>query len=606
MLNSIRKVKETVRVLGEMRHLLPALKFKMPAHDEVVSVASVFEDTVAAHPNRTMLLFEGKAWTYAEFNGLVNRFARVLQERGVQRGDSVALFMENRAEFILSFLAVLKVGASCALINNSLSGGGLAHCVEAAAANYFIVGGERTAVMDESREALAITQIESYFWFADSDTTRCPDGCVDAQAEMVAHSPENIPGTRDITAGEVAFYIYTSGTTGLPKAAIMLHRKALAAGTVLGRLGFRVKPADRLYLCLPIYHTTGLAPGLLAFIFSGGSVFLRRHFSASSFWSEVRQFQTNSFIYVGELCRYLNQQPVDPQERNNPLEKMLGNGLRPDVWDAFRTRFQVKRICEIYGSSEGNVTFANFFNKDKTIGATFAKVALVAYDQENDTIIRNAEGHCVEVAPGTPGLLLGEITNDYAFDGYTNKEASGKKVISNVLKAGDQWFDTGDLIREIDVGFALGIRHFQFVDRTGDTFRWRSENVSTNEVAEVLNQHAQIHISNVYGVEVPGAEGRAGMAALEVDSPENFDMEGFARLVDTQLPAYARPVFIRLQSSLQTTGTFKLVKTALREQAFHLDQVGQDAIYVRPPKASAYQRLDNDFYQNLCSGRAGY
>ncbi len=606
MLERIRKIKEVARVFGEMRHLLPALNFKMPAHAETVSVAGAFEDTVADHPERIMLIFEGQEWTYSEFNDSANRFARVLQARGVKRVDSVALLMENRAEFILSLLATLKVGASCALINNSLTGAGLVHCVQAAGANHIIVGDERTSVIDASREALALSDFGSYLWCSDSGTSTCPDWCVDLKAEMAGQSAENIPITREITAGEVAFYIYTSGTTGLPKAAIMLHRKALAASTVLGRLGFRVKPTDRLYLCLPVYHITGLGPGLLAFILSGGSVFLRRQFSASKFWSEVQQFKTNSFIYVGELCRYLNQQPEHPQEKNNPLEKMLGNGLRPDVWDAFKARFKVARICEIYGSSEGNVSFANFFNKDKTIGATFAKVALVAYDQENEEILRDDEGHCIEVAAGTPGLLLGEITTDYAFDGYTNKDATGKKVVQNVFKAGDQWFDTGDLIREIDVGFAFGIRHFQFVDRTGDTFRWRSENVSTNEVAEVLNQHPQIHLSNVYGVEVPGCEGKAGMVALAVESPDTFDVAGFSRLVDTELPAYARPVFIRLQGALETTGTFKLVKTELREQSFHLDQVGQDAIYVRPPKAESYQRLDDSFYQSLCSGTAGY
>ncbi len=606
MLKKIQEIKEVARVFGEMRHLLPALKFKMAAHDEKTSLATAFEDAVAAHPDRIMLIFEGQEWTYREFNGLVNRFARLLQEQGVARGDSVALLMENRAEFVLSMLAILKVGASCALINNSLSGAGLVHCVQAAGANHIIVGEERALVIDASREALGRISSGSYLWFADSGNTACPDWCVDVQARMVGQSDENISGTREITAGEVAFYIYTSGTTGLPKAAIMLHRKALAASTVLGRLGFRVKPSDRLYLCLPIYHITGLGPGLLAFILSGGSVFLRRQFSASNFWAEVQQFKTNSFIYVGELCRYLNQQPEHPQEKNNPLEKMLGNGLRPDVWDAFKARFDVPRICEIYGSSEGNVSFANFFNKDRTIGATFAKVALVAYDQENDQIIRDSEGQCIEVAAGTPGLLLGEITADYAFDGYTNKEATGKKIVENVLNPGDEWFDTGDLIREIDVGFAFGIRHFQFVDRVGDTFRWRSENVSTNEVAEVLNQHPQIQVANVYGVEVPGVEGRAGMAALAVDGSENFDLDALARLVDSALPVYARPVFIRLQRSLATTGTFKLVKTELREQGFHLDQMGDDAVYVRPPKAGSYQRLDNDFYQMLCLGTAGY
>ena len=606
MMGVLKNVREFFRVLGEARHILPALKFKMPQHDEKVSVASRFEDAVAAHPNRTMLVFEGREWTYSEFNAAVNRFARLLRDQGVKQGDSVALLMENRAEFILSFLAVMKLGAGCALINNSLTGPGLVHCVKATGAHHFILGDERSAVVEASRGELGLSDTGSYIWFADSDGGVCPDWCVDASANMEQQASDNMASTRDITAGEVAFYIFTSGTTGLPKAAIMLHRKALAASTVLGRLGFRVKPEDRLYLCLPIYHITGLGPGLLAFILSGASVFLRRQFSASKFWAEVQQFKTNSFIYVGELCRYLNQQPERPEEKNNPLEKMLGNGLRPDVWDAFKQRFGVERICEIYGSSEGNVSFANLFNKDKTIGATFAKVALVKYDQEHDEILRDANGMCMEVAAGEPGLLLGEITTDYAFDGYTNREATSKKVVTSVMDEEDQWFNTGDLVREIDVGFALGLRHFQFVDRTGDTFRWRAENVSTNEVAEILNQHPQVSITNVYGVEVPGVEGRAGMAALAVDSPGAFDLEAFASLVDRELPAYARPVFIRLQGSLETTGTFKLVKTDLREQAFHLDRVGEDVVYVRPPSGGGYQPLDQDFYQSLCRGTAGY
>ena len=602
----VSNIKEVFRVLGEARQILPALNFKMPGHEEAISLASVFEDTVAEHADRPLLLFEGREWTYSEFNAAANQLARVLQAQGVARGDSVALFMENRAEFILSLMAVLKLGAGCALINNSLSGAGLVHCVQATGARHFILGDERREVVAASRQALGLENEGAYLWFADGSGADCPDWCVDAGDGMDQQDSDNLPITRDITAGETAFYIFTSGTTGLPKAAIMLHRKALAASTVLGRLGFRVKPEDRLYLCLPIYHITGLGPGLLAFMLSGGSVFLRRQFSASNFWAEVQQYRTNSFIYVGEICRYLNQQPMRPEEQHNPLEKMLGNGLRPDVWDAFKSRFGVERICEIYGSSEGNVSFANLFNKDKTIGATFAKVALVRYDQENDEILRDASGRCMEVTPGEPGLLLGEITRDYAFDGYTNRDATAKKIVADVLKHGDQWFNTGDLVREVDVGFALGLRHFQFVDRTGDTFRWRAENVSTNEVAEVLNQHPQINIANVYGVEIEGAEGRAGMAALAVEAPDEFDLEAFTRLVDAELPAYARPVFIRLQQNLETTGTFKLVKTQLREQSYHPDQVEGDIVFVRPANGSAYQRLDESIYERLCQGTAGY
>ena len=600
------RVLEFFRVLGEARHIMPALKFKMPDHQEQISIVSVFEDVVAQHPDRLMLLFEGREWTYQAFNADVNRLAHGLAANGVTRGDTVALFMENRAEFVLSMLAVMKLGASCALINNSLSGRALAHCVKATDSKHLIFGDERTTVVDDCREDIGLPASGTYFWFKDEGDANPPEWTMDARDLMVAQPTNNLPVTREIKAGEVALYIFTSGTTGLPKAAILLHRKGLAASTVLGRLGFRVVPSDRLYLCLPIYHATGLGPGLFAFLLSGASVYLRRSFSASSFWPEVQQYQTNSFIYVGELCRYLTQQPSCAEERDNPLVKMLGNGLRPDIWDEFKNRFVVSRICEIYGSSEGNVTFANLFNKEKTIGATFAKVTLVAYDLENDQILRDENGLCIDAESGEPGLLLGEITKDYAFDGYTNKEATEQKIVVGVNAEGDRWFNTGDLVKEIDVGFALGLKHYQFVDRTGDTFRWRAENVSTNEVAEVLNQHPQIEMANVYGVEIPGVEGKAGMAALAIDKSVSFDLDHFTQLVDMELPMYARPVFLRLQRSFETTGTFKLVKTSLREEAYHPERVGDDEIYVRPPTGDAYRALDTDFYEQLRTGTAGY
>jgi len=601
-----QRVTEALRVLGEARHILPALTFKLPDHGDQQSLGRAFEDTAAAHPQRMMLLFEGRQWTYEAFNAQVNRFARVLAAHGVNRGDTVALLMENRAEFVLSMLATMKLGARCALINNSLTGRSLAHCVTATDATFFIVGDERASVVDQARSAINLPANGLYFWFADTQAVAPPDWCVDAQSLMSAQSADNLPITRDITAGEIALYIFTSGTTGMPKAAILLHRKGLAASTVLGQLGFRIVPSDRLYLCLPIYHATGLGPGLLAFILSGASVFLRRQFSASNFWRETLDYQTNCFIYVGELCRYLMQQVPSAEEQANPLTKMLGNGLRPDIWNEFKQRFGIRRLCEIYGSSEGNVTFANFFNKDKTIGATFAKVALVEYDLERDEIVRDANGRCIEAVKGEPGLLLGEITKDYAFEGYTNTEATAQKVVGHVVKEGDRWFNTGDLVREIDVGFALGLAHYQFVDRTGDTFRWRAENVSTNEVAEVINQHPEVLMANVYGVALPGVEGKAGMAALAVPSVAAFDLAALTALVDEQLPAYARPVFLRLQTTLETTGTFKLVKTALREEAFHPERVGDDVIYARPAAGGDYQIMTAAVYRQLCEGTAGY
>jgi citronellyl-CoA synthetase len=599
-------VREVLRVLGEFPHILSATTFKIPADDDPASLGSMFEDTVARYPDNIMLLFEGRQWTYSEFNAEVNQLAHLLKARGVKRGDCVAVLMENRAEFLVSLLALAKLGVPASLINNSLSGNALVHCIKETDTKRCIVGAERAEVLADVLDDLPLAREGDYFWFPDVEGYACPDWAEDLIPALADMPTDNLPVTREITAGETSTYIFTSGTTGLPKAAPQPHRKPLAAGRLMAKLGFRIKPSDRLYLCLPVYHATGLGPGFCSFIGNGGSVFLRRNFSATSFWPEVQQYQTNCFIYVGELCRYLTTQPVSEAEKNNPLVKMMGNGLRPDVWDEFKSRFGVQRICEIYGSSEGNVTFMNLLNKDRTIGTAATPVALVQYDTENDQIVRDSNGRCIEVPVGEPGLLLGEITVKTEFDGYTNPEATASKIVSNVHEDGDRWFNTGDLVRQIDVGFALGMKHFQFVDRTGDTFRWRAENVSTNEVAEVLNAHPQINMANVYGVEVPGIEGKAGMVAFDLPEGEELDLDGFQAMVERELPGYAQPVFIRVLRSVTTTVTFKLQKTDLREQAFHLDKVGGDTIYVRKPRSACYEPLEADFYQQLLAGASGY
>jgi len=602
----VAKTREVFRVLGEAVSVVPALGYKLAGDDDPISLGSVFEDTVSRYPDNIMLIFEDRQWTYSQFNGEVNQLARVLASKGISRGDTVALFMENRAEYALSMLALLKLGASGSLINNSLTGAALVHCLKATDARGCIVGAERSAVFVEVLDELNWTDGQPLLWFADGEGDEVPAWATDARTEMPSMAKTNLEVTRSIKAGETALYIFTSGTTGLPKAALVSHRKIVGAGHGVGRLGFRIKPEDRLYLCLPIYHITGMGPGFCGFISAGGSIVLRRSFSASNFWPDIQRHQANCFIYVGELCRYLTMQPPCPEEENNPLEKMLGNGLRPDVWDEFKSRFGVSRICEIYGSSEGNVSFLNILNKDRTIGAAISKVALVKYDNENDEMIRDDAGRCIEVPIGEPGLLLGEISDKTRFEGYTDRAETEKKVVRNVLESGDQWFNTGDLIRQVDVGFSLGLKHFQFVDRTGDTFRWRAENVSTNEVAEVLNRHPQIDMANVYGVEVPGAEGRAGMVAFSLEDEGKFDLSAFTQLVDEQLPPYARPVFIRVQRAMATTGTFKLLKGELREQAFDPERVDGDEIYVRLPRSKEYVCLNTGLYQKIETSDAGF
>ena len=329
--------------------------------------------------------------------------------------------------------------------------------------------------------------------------------------------------------------------------------------------------------------------GLCACIEAGSATFIRRKFSASAFWKEANKYNTTAFVYVGELCRYLSfQEPIE-EEKNNPISKMVGNGLRPDLWDCFRNRFGVERIIEIYGASEGNALFMNLLNKDQTIGMTNAKVGIFEYDVAEDTLVKDTDGRYVEVDEHQPGLLLVEIGPNAVYNGYTDKKASEAKVIQNVLVEGDRWFNTGDLVKTMDVGFSLGRIHYQFVDRVGDTFRWKSENVSTNEVAEILNSYHEVNMANVYGVKIANSEGRAGMVAFNCNI-EKFDWLSFSDFVSKKLPSYAQPVFVRIIDELETTGTFKLKKNDLREEAFHLDKVNGDLVFVKKPGKNSYER----------------
>ena len=601
----MKAVKEIFRVCQELRQVLPVLLFFKPPGDHVKeSMGRLFQETAARYHDKPAIIFEGRELTWGQFNALVNQIAHLLKQQGVKRGDAVSLLMENRIEMLASVVAVAKLGAVVGLINTSLTGGPLVHCINITESTKCLVGEEMFSRIEDVKNQLGLADSD-YLWVKDSGVNSVPAGALDVIAELDAMPTSNPPETTEILAGEKACYIFTSGTTGLPKAAVIYHRRYLSAAQPYCKVGMRAKQTDRIYLCLPLYHMTGLGPGVGASFVSGASIFLRRRFSASQFWPEVQQYQTNLFVYVGELCRYLAMHPECPEEKNNPLQTMLGNGLRPDVWDVFKDRFQVERISEIYGSSEGNATFINVLNKNRTIGTSAASIMLVKYDVDADEMMRDTKGQLMEAEPGEPGLLIAEIDDTYQFDGYKNQQASESKILRDVRKTGDSWFNTGDLIRKIDVGFTFGLPHFQFVDRVGDTFRWRAENVSTNEVGEILNASEQIEIANVYGVEVPGVEGKAGMAALTLKPGATFDDSAFSAFAQQELPAYARPVFVRIQSSAETTVTFKLFKGKLRKEAYHLDQV-EDPIYVLKPGAKAYEPLDQPFYQQIVSGQSGY
>ena len=598
-------MKEFIRMLGELKYMIPVLRYQWPQADENASLSHSFQESTNKFGERPFVYFEEETWTYSEANKAANSFARYLSSNGVKHGDKVVLFMENRPYYAISLLALNKIGAIGVLINTSLTGDPLIHCINSSNSVKCIVGAERAQPLQEVLEDINISNKDDFLWVEDTNEYTLPEWAINLKANLDFDDNENLDQTNQVTAKDVACYIFTSGTTGVPKAAILPNAKLVAAATNITMAGYRINHEDCMYNCLPLYHSTGLMLGLCAAINVGAASFIKRKFSASSFWQEANEFNTTAFVYIGELCRYLINKDPSEAELNNPIVSMVGNGLRPDVWDTFKERFDIDRIIEIYGASEGNALFMNLFNKNKTIGMTSAEVALLEYDVAEDEILKNDEGFCKKITNHDPGLLIVEIGPNAVFNGYTDKEASEKKILRDVFKVGDAWFNTGDLIKTVDVGFAFGKEHYQFVDRVGDTFRWRSENVSTNEVGEILNGYKDVNMANVYGVKVPGCEGRAGMAAFSLEDFEGFNWLEFSEYVENNLPKYARPIFIRIIQEMDTTGTFKLKKNELRDDAFNINKV-EDKVFCLKPSSNIYERLDGNWLDKINSEEAGY
>lgn len=588
-------------LLGDLKVLYQAATTKPPSAETVGSLPLIVEDHAQKHPDEPALIHDDETVSWRELNQRANRVAHTLARHGVSKGDCVSLFMENRIEFVASLLGIGKLGAAAGLINTNLTRQPLIHCISLIDSKKCIVGEELCERLNEVRDELDLKDGEDFLFVRDNGSSPLPNWALELDPEDDSIDDDNLPETRHVTLGDTACYIFTSGTTGMPKAAVVSYKRILPTAGMSADMLLRLKKSDRMYNCLPLYHGTGLMVGLAAAFHVGASTVIRRKLSVTAFWDDIRKYNCTSFVYIGEFIRYLMNQPEQSSDANNPVRTIVGNGLRPDIWHQFKRRFNIERIGEFYGASEGNGGFANVFNKDCTVGLGIAPVALVEYDVANDEIVRDETGFCKQVPDGESGLLLIKITPRSQFEGYTSEDATEKKILSNVLEDGDCYFNSGDLMKTVDVGFAFGQKHYQFVDRIGDTFRWKSENVATNEVSEIINQFPDIVFSVVYGVEIPGTDGRAGMAAVVFKdgvTSEKFDMVGFSAHLNENLPGYARPLFLRILKEVPTTTTHKLQKNELRDEAFHLNQV-PDELFVMRPGETVYTRLDSDFYDRI-------
>ncbi|MFC0438658.1 long-chain-acyl-CoA synthetase [Kutzneria buriramensis] len=527
------------------------------------SVGHVFQRVAHRHPERPFLRFEDTELSYGQANLWVNRYAAVLNAHGVRPGRTVGILAENRPETLLAVLAVVKLGATAGMLNHHQRGDVLNHSQKLLDSTVLVVGSE----CREALESLPSEEIRGKVLCLPDGDDALP-GYLDMDEAAISADDHDPVQTPLIHARDKAFYIFTSGTTGLPKASSMSHFRWLKAMTGLGHLGVRLTSGDTLYCCLPLYHNNALTVSLSSVLGAGATLALGRNFSASRFWDDIERTRATAFCYIGELCRYLLNQPVRPNERTHRVRVVVGNGLRPEIWDEFTQRFGIGRVAEFYGASECNLAFINALNIERTAGLCPLPYAVVAFDADTGQPSRDAGGHLRRVGAGQIGLLITKVTDRAPFDGYTDQDASERKLVRNGFRRGDCWFNTGDLVRD------QGWSHVAFVDRLGDTFRWKGENVATTEVEGALDEWPAIEQAVVYGVEVPGADGKAGMAAIKLRA--ELDGPALARHLADRLPGYAIPLFLRVIDEVEQTSTFKSRKVALREQGY----AGDGPVYV--------------------------
>jgi len=542
------------------------------------SIGKVFQERAAKLGDKVFLRFGDQQLSYREANAAVNRYAAVLAARGVGRGDVVGVMLRNSPNAVLMMLAVVKCGAIAGMLNYHQRGDVLAHSLGLLNAKVLVAEADLIEAVDECGGL----QIEP--------TT------IEEMERLAATAPTtNPPSASAVLAKDTAFYIFTSGTTGHPKASVMTHKRWLAALAAFGGLGLRLKSSDTLYSCLPLYHNNALTVAVGSVINAGGTLALGKSFSASRFWDEVIASDATAFIYIGEICRYLLNQPEKPTDRAHKVRLIAGNGLRPEIWDEFTSRFNIARVCEFYAASEGNTAFINMFNVPKSAGCAPMPTAYVQYDTDTGAPLRGADGRVQRVPTGEPGLLLSPVTRLQPFDGYTDPSASEKKLVRNAFRDGDCWFNTGDVMSP------QGMGHAAFVDRLGDTFRWKGENVATTEVERALASNAAVEECTVFGVEIPRTGGRAGMAAIKLRDGSDFDGKAIGETVYQELPAYAMPLFVRLVDSMEHTTTFKSRKVDLREQGYGADV--EDPLYVLAGRDEGYVPFYAGYPDDVAGGK---
>lgn len=567
------------------------------------TVGGFLERHAQKQPNRPAILYHNQTISYGELNNRVNQFVYYLLSRKVKKGDVIALLMENRPEFLMLILAASKIGAVIAPLPTAFNEDSLSRLIEMVKPKVFAISSEQMITF--RKMGLNLTDYGHFVFFEIVDDkivehqVTGKESVVDLTFGGKGQGGQNPDSTHSIGLADRYLYIFTSGTSGMPKASILTYKRWLRGVGGISLCALRLAKEDIVYVTLPFYHSTALNVCWSSVMVSGAVVAIGKSFSAASFWDEVRYYRATVFAYVGELCRFLMLQPSQNNDRDNPVKKIVGNGLNPELWPLFKKRFAISRVVEFYASSEGNAGFANVFDLDGSVGLTVAPFCIVEYDEETKAPKIDHQGKIKRARRGDKGLLLSKINQHWPFDGYCDEEQNNRMILDHLFKPGDRWLNTGDVVR------SMGFWHIQFVERIADCYRWRGHNISIEEVEHILHGFDPIERVVAYGVSVPGVEGQVGMVSIVCKQGSSLNLGVMRDYFDGFLSPYSKPVFVREISSLCYTSTLRPMRHILKKQGYKAENM-EDSLYVLLPGENEYQLLTKEIQDKIDKGRVAF